>query len=30
MLVPIYLTIQSYIPEDQACNEEVQHGSQST
>ena len=30
MLVPIYLSIQHYIPEDQTRNQEVQHGSQYT
>ena len=27
MLVPVYLTIQNYIPEDQTCNQEFQCGS---
>jgi len=30
MLVPVYPTVQSYIPEDQTRNQEVQHGSQYT
>lgn len=30
VLVPVYLSIQCYIPEDQTRNQEAQHGSQYT